>query len=140
MLHNQTHKIVHSSAMYYQNFIIIHERSKKLLKMKNSKLFLMTPSTSMKSERGLSCLLITQLPLPPLSLSLLVFFPFILISSKHHIGTHSMHLLVVKLVVVLFILVILSILVEVILRDPNILSINLLILGTLLHGNCLSMY
>ena len=37
MLHNQTHKIVHSSAMYYQNLIIIHECSKKLLKMKNSK-------------------------------------------------------------------------------------------------------
>ena len=34
-----THKIVHSSAMYYQNFIIIHECSKKLLKMKNSKSF-----------------------------------------------------------------------------------------------------
>ena len=37
MLHNQTHQIVHSSAMYYQNLIIIHEWSKKLLKMKNSK-------------------------------------------------------------------------------------------------------
>ena len=36
MLHNQIHKIVHSSAMYYQNLIIIHECSKKLLKMKNS--------------------------------------------------------------------------------------------------------
>ena len=36
MLHNQTHHIVHSSAMYYQNFIIIHECSKKLLNMKNS--------------------------------------------------------------------------------------------------------
>ena len=40
MLHNQSHKIVHSSAMYlymyYQNLIIIHECSKKLLKMKNS--------------------------------------------------------------------------------------------------------
>ena len=36
MLHNHTHKIVHSSAMYYQNLIIIHECSKKLLKMKNS--------------------------------------------------------------------------------------------------------
>ena len=33
------HKIVHSSAMYYQNLIIIHECSKKLLKMKNSKSF-----------------------------------------------------------------------------------------------------
>ena len=29
-------KIVHSSAMHYQNLIIIHECSKKLLKMKNS--------------------------------------------------------------------------------------------------------
>ena len=35
MLHNQTHTIVHSSAMYYmyQNLIIIHECSKKLLKV-----------------------------------------------------------------------------------------------------------
>ena len=32
MLHNQTHKIVHSSAIYYQNLIIIHECSKKLFK------------------------------------------------------------------------------------------------------------
>ena len=40
MPHNQTHKIVHSSAMYYQHFIIIHECSKKLLKMKNSNKFL----------------------------------------------------------------------------------------------------
>ena len=32
MLHNQTHKIVHS-AMYYQNLIIIHECSKELLKI-----------------------------------------------------------------------------------------------------------
>ena len=39
MLHNQTHKLVHSSAMYYQNLIIIHECSKKLLKMKNSNNF-----------------------------------------------------------------------------------------------------
>ena len=32
MLHNQTHKIVHSSAaMYYQHLIINHECSKKLL-------------------------------------------------------------------------------------------------------------
>ena len=37
--HNQTHTIVHSSAMYYTNLIIIHECSKKLLKMKNSKSF-----------------------------------------------------------------------------------------------------
>ena len=34
---NYTHKIVHSSAMHYQNLIIIHECSKKLLEMKNSK-------------------------------------------------------------------------------------------------------
>ena len=46
MLHNQTHKIVHSSAMYCQNLIIIHECSKKLLKMKNSKSFFLTPSTN----------------------------------------------------------------------------------------------
>ena len=39
MLHNQTHKIVHSSAMYYQNLIIIHECSKRLVKMKNSQSF-----------------------------------------------------------------------------------------------------
>ena len=39
MLHNQAHQIVHASAMYYQNLIIIHECSKKLLKMKNSKSF-----------------------------------------------------------------------------------------------------
>ena len=31
-----THKIVHSSAMHYQNLIIIHECSKKLLKMKTA--------------------------------------------------------------------------------------------------------
>ena len=31
-IHNQTHQIVHSSAMYYQNFIIIHECSKKVIK------------------------------------------------------------------------------------------------------------
>ena len=37
MTPNFAHKIVHSSAMYYQNLIIIHESSKKLLKMKNSK-------------------------------------------------------------------------------------------------------
>ena len=39
MTPNFAHKIVHSSAMYYQNLIIIHECSKKLLKMKNSKSF-----------------------------------------------------------------------------------------------------
>ena len=36
-LQNYTHKIIHSSAMYYQNLIIIHECSKELLKMKNNK-------------------------------------------------------------------------------------------------------
>ena len=36
-LQNYTHKIVHSSAMHYQNLIIIHECSKELLKMKNNK-------------------------------------------------------------------------------------------------------
>ena len=39
LIANQTHKIVHSSAKYYQNLIIIHECSKELLKMKNSKSF-----------------------------------------------------------------------------------------------------
>ena len=34
-----THKSAHSSAMHYQNLFIIHERGKKLLKMKNSKTF-----------------------------------------------------------------------------------------------------
>ena len=32
MLHNQTHKIVHSSAMYYKNLIIIHECRKQVIK------------------------------------------------------------------------------------------------------------
>ena len=36
------HKIVHSSAMYYQNLIMIHACSKKLLKMKNSKVLFNT--------------------------------------------------------------------------------------------------
>ena len=36
-LQNYTHKIVHSSAMHYQNLIIIHECGKKLLKMKYNK-------------------------------------------------------------------------------------------------------
>ena len=44
-LQNHTHKIVHSSAMHYQNVIIIRECSKKLLEMKNSKSFFLTPST-----------------------------------------------------------------------------------------------
>ena len=39
MTPNFAHKIVHSSALYYQNLIMIHECSKKLLKMKNSKSF-----------------------------------------------------------------------------------------------------
>ena len=43
-LQNYTHTIVHSSAMHYQNLIIIHECSKKLLKMKNSKSLFFTPS------------------------------------------------------------------------------------------------
>ena len=34
---NHTHKIVHSSAMYYQNLNVIHEPSKKLLTMKSVK-------------------------------------------------------------------------------------------------------
>ena len=44
MTPNFAHKIVHSSAMYYQNLIMIHECSKKLLKMKNSRSFFLTPS------------------------------------------------------------------------------------------------
>ena len=36
---NNTHKIVHSSAMYYQNLIVIHESSKKLLTIKSVKCF-----------------------------------------------------------------------------------------------------
>ena len=28
---NHTHKIVHSSAIYYQNLIVIHESSKKFI-------------------------------------------------------------------------------------------------------------
>ena len=39
MTPNFAPKIVHSSAMYYPNLIIIHECSKKLFKMKNSKSF-----------------------------------------------------------------------------------------------------
>ena len=34
-----THKIVHSSAMYYHNFNVIRKGSKKLLTIKNSKSF-----------------------------------------------------------------------------------------------------
>ena len=45
-LQNYTHKIVHSSDMYYQNLIIIHECSKKLLKMKNSNNKKLIPSTN----------------------------------------------------------------------------------------------
>ena len=41
MLHNQTHKVVHFSAMYYRILIIIHECSKMLLKMKDSKSFVL---------------------------------------------------------------------------------------------------
>ena len=44
MTPNFAHKIVHSSAMYYQNLIIIHECSKQLLKMKNSNKKKLTPS------------------------------------------------------------------------------------------------
>ena len=50
MTPNFAHKIVHSSAMYYQNLIMIHECSKKLLKMKNSKSFFFTPSIYMYFE------------------------------------------------------------------------------------------
>ena len=46
MLHNQSHKIVHSSAMYMycKNLIIIHEYSKKLLQIKNTESIFLTPS------------------------------------------------------------------------------------------------
>ena len=47
MTQNFAHKIVHSSAMYYKNLIIIHECSKKLLRWKIAKVCL-TPSTSTK--------------------------------------------------------------------------------------------
>ena len=40
-----THKIVHSSAMYYYNLNVICKGSKKLLTIKNSKKFFLTPST-----------------------------------------------------------------------------------------------
>ena len=52
-LQNYTHKIVHSSAMYYQNLIIIHECSKKLLKVKNSKSFFYLVYTV--PSKSLSC-------------------------------------------------------------------------------------
>ena len=39
---NHTLKIVHSSAMYYQNLIVIHESSKKLLTIKSVKIFFNT--------------------------------------------------------------------------------------------------
>ena len=45
MTPNFFHTIVHSSAMYYQNLIMIHESSTKLLKMKNSKSYFLTPRT-----------------------------------------------------------------------------------------------
>ena len=49
-LQNYTHKIVYSSAMHYQTLIIIHECSKKLLKMKIAKVFFLTPSTLLFGE------------------------------------------------------------------------------------------
>ena len=39
---NYTHKIVHSSAMYYQIWIVIHGSSKKLLTIKSENLTLNT--------------------------------------------------------------------------------------------------
>ena len=39
MAPNYTHKIVHSSAMYYYNLTVIRKCSKKLLTIKNSKGF-----------------------------------------------------------------------------------------------------
>ena len=50
ILRNHTHQIVHSSAMYYQNLFIIHECSKKLLKMKNSQSLLKHKDSFGKSE------------------------------------------------------------------------------------------
>ena len=58
MTPNFAHKIVHSSAMYYQNLIMIHECSKKLLKMKNSKCFFLTPSTCRRGNCHRLCLAI----------------------------------------------------------------------------------
>ena len=46
---NHTHKIVHSSAMYYQNLNVIHEPSKKLLTMKSVRKKILTPSISARS-------------------------------------------------------------------------------------------
>ena len=34
-----THKIVYSAAMYYHNLNVIHKGSKKLLTIKNSKIY-----------------------------------------------------------------------------------------------------
>ena len=45
-LQNHNHKIVHSSAMHYQNLIIIRECSKKLLEVKNRRKKNLTPSIS----------------------------------------------------------------------------------------------
>ena len=39
-----THKIVHSSAMYYHNLNVIRKGSNKLLTIKNSKSFFLTPN------------------------------------------------------------------------------------------------
>ena len=59
MTPNFAHKIVHSSAMYYHHLIMIHECSKKLLKMKNStKKFVLTPSITMQSNDETSTLLV----------------------------------------------------------------------------------
>ena len=37
MAPNHTHKIVHPSAMYYQNLNVIHKYGKKLLAIKSKK-------------------------------------------------------------------------------------------------------
>ena len=63
MPHNQTHKIVPSSAVYYQNLIIIHECSKNLLTIKSVKSFLTPSITNMMSKQhcwNVPCLFLTQ--------------------------------------------------------------------------------
>ena len=43
---NYVHKIVHISTLFYQNLGIINASGIKLLKMKNSKSFFLTPTCS----------------------------------------------------------------------------------------------
>ena len=43
---NYVHKTVHISALFYQSLSIISASGRKLLKMKNSNKFFLTPSTT----------------------------------------------------------------------------------------------